>query len=335
MAELLPWQQGLWQQLTGPGVRAHAWLLHGPAGIGKLQLAQHLAAHQLCSAPTAAGACGQCKGCLLRQAGTHPDFIQVQPDEEGRQIRIDQIRELVEFVVRTPQMGGRKLVLIEPLEALNPNAANALLKSLEEPSGDTLLLLVSHQPSLLLPTLRSRCLQLACPRPDAASARQWLAARLAALAPDELDELLYLAAGSPLRACALYLASVQGERPSILVRRQAVEEQLKQVLRGQLLPSKVADDWKDIDLLLLLDWFYGWLLQVQRLQVIGADAPLDEPRMEKLLLHTGRQAAPVALAALQDWVLAERQKVLARSPLKRELILESLLVRWARLLSAG
>lgn len=328
MAEILPWHSDLWQQLTGSGLRAHAWLLHGPAGIGKRDLASRLLGWQLCSAPTAEGACGQCRSCHLRQAGSHPDFLQIQPEEQGKQIRIDQIREVVDFLARTPQMGGRKLVQVQPLEAMNPNAANALLKSLEEPSGDTLLLLVSDQPSLLLPTIRSRCLQIACPRPDSAASRAWLASQLPQLDADAIDEALLLAAGSPLRARDLQQAGV-------LERRRTVEEELKDVLRDQLLPTKAAERWKDIDLLLLLDWFSNWLLQVQRLQTIGDESLIDEPRMAKLLLHTGRRAAPEQVLALQDWLLAERQKVLARGNLKRELILEALLLRWARLLAAG
>ena len=326
MAELLPWQQGLWSRLQSSS-RAHAWLLHGPAGTGKRLLAERAVATRLCSAGAAAP-CGQCKSCLLLQAGTHPDYVAVLPDEEGKQIRIDQIRELVDFIARTPQMGGSKLVLIDPLESLNLNAANALLKSLEEPSGNTLLLLVSHQPSLLLPTIRSRCLQLACPLPDSTQALGWLQAKLPELDEAAARELLTLAAGSPLRALGL-------QRAGTLQRRHAVEEQLKLLLKGQALPAQLAEDWKDIDLLLLLDWFCAWLLDILRLQMTADESLIQDQRMGKVIDYLARRARPEQVLELQDWLLAERQKVLGRGNLNRALLCEALLVRWARLLRAG
>ena len=152
MAEAYPWQAALWQQLASRKQHAHAYLLHGPAGIGKRALAERLRALLLCHAPVGLEACGQCKGCHLLAAGTHPDDFVLEPEEVDKAIRVDQVRELVSFVVQTAQLGGRKVVLLEPVEAMNLNAANALLKSLEEPSGNTVLLLVSHQPLLLAVT---------------------------------------------------------------------------------------------------------------------------------------------------------------------------------------
>jgi DNA polymerase-3 subunit delta' len=114
----------------------------------------------------------------LLKAGSHPDNFVLEPEEADKPIKVDQVRELVAFVVQTAQLGGRKVVLIEPVEAMNVNASNALLKSLEEPSGDTVLLLVSHQPSRLLPTIKSRCQQVACPQPSLAQSQAWLAGAL-------------------------------------------------------------------------------------------------------------------------------------------------------------
>jgi DNA polymerase-3 subunit delta' len=111
----------------------------------------------------------------VAQGRQPPDNFVLEPEEADKPIKVDQVRELVAFVVQTAQLGGRKVVLIEPVEAMNVNASNALLKSLEEPSGDTVLLLVSHQPSLL-PTIKSRCQQVTCPQPSLAQSRPgWLA----------------------------------------------------------------------------------------------------------------------------------------------------------------
>lgn len=324
VAEAFPWQEGLWQQLSRRGHHAHAYLLHGPAGIGKRALAERLAGLLLCSQPTGAGACGQCKACLLLRAGSHPDYFELQPEEADKPIRVDQVRELVDFVVQTAQLGGRKLVLLEPAEAMNLNAANALLKSLEEPSGDTVMLLVSHQPSRLLPTIKSRCQQLACPLPSPAAALAWLAGRL----PDQEGEvhrrLLELAAGSPLRALQLHEGGV-------LEQRNRVEEGVKKLLKQQVGPSALADDWKNIPLSLLLDWFCEWLLLVLRFQMSGDEAGLGAAQMSKVMRYLAERAPLPEVLALQEWLLVERQKVLAKANLNRALLLEALLVRWASL----
>src|SRR5262245_27152291 len=124
MAEIHPWQTTLWQQLSGRAQHAHAYLLHGPSGIGKRALADSLVAFLLCQHPQGDSACGQCKACQLLAAGTHPDFFLLEPEEPEKPIRVDQVRELVGFVVQTAQLGGRKVVLVEPAEAMNVNASN-------------------------------------------------------------------------------------------------------------------------------------------------------------------------------------------------------------------
>ena len=115
MAEAYPWQDNLWQQLAGRAQHAHAYLLHGPVGIGKRDLAERLMASLLCQRPVNLEACGECKSCLLLKAGSHPDNYLLEPEEADKAIKVDQVRDLVSFVVQTAQMGGRKVVLIEPV----------------------------------------------------------------------------------------------------------------------------------------------------------------------------------------------------------------------------
>lgn len=323
MAEAYPWQAGLWQQLARRERHAHAYLLHGPAGIGKRDLAERLGALLLCGAVRDDAACGACKSCLLLRAGSHPDFFELQPEETDKPIRVDQVRELVDFVVQTAQLGGRKLVLLEPAEAMNLNAANALLKSLEEPSGETVLLLVSHQPSRLLPTIRSRCQQLACPQPAPAQAAAWLGERLPGVDEAARRRLLALAAGSPLRALQL-------QQEGVLEQRALVEEGLKRLLKQQVAAPELVESWKPIALPLLLDWFSTWALQVLRVQMAGIEA-VEDDGMAKVLGYLAERAPLARLLELQDWLLAERQKVLGKANLNRALLLEALLVRWAAL----
>lgn len=164
----------------------HALMLSGPRGIGKLEFARALAQAFLCEAPVQAGAaCGTCSACAWFEGGSHPDYRQIEPaaesadSEEGGKkattIAVDQIRALPDFINMTSHRGGAKLVVIHPAEMLNVNAANALLKSLEEPPARTYFLLVTHRPHQLLATIKSRCQHILLPSPDLASASAWLA----------------------------------------------------------------------------------------------------------------------------------------------------------------
>ena len=198
----------------------HALLIHGRPGIGKLHLAQILAQSLLCEKRSKEGlACGTCPACTWFSAGNHPDFRLIQPESlavgqeeaepaeggaEGKkkaskQIKIEQIRGLGDFLNVGPHRNGYRVVLIHPAEAMNPGAANALLKSLEEPSAGVIFLLVSHQPSRLLPTVRSRCHALALRLPPREASLRWLQEQSSSATPATLA----FAGDAPLEAAAL------------------------------------------------------------------------------------------------------------------------------------
>lgn len=328
MADAYPWQAALWQQLAGRTQHAHAYLLHGAAGIGKRALAERLMARLLCQRPLGLDACGQCKACHLLAAGTHPDNFILEPEEADKPIKVDQVRELVNFVVQTAQLGGRKVVLVEPAEAMNLNAANALLKSLEEPSGDTVLLLISHQPSRLLPTVRSRCVQQACPLPSEAMSLAWLAQALPAWSDEERRELLCLAAGSPLAAVRMQAQGVREQRAQVV-------EGVKKLLKQQIAPSQLAESWSAVSLPLLFDWFCDWAQLMLRYQLTRDEDGLGQGDMRKVVQYLAEKAASAKVLGIQDWLLAQRQKVIGKANLNRVLLLEALLVQWASLPGPG
>jgi len=328
MTDVLPWQVDLWRQLAGRAQHAHAYLLHGPAGIGKRLLAEQLMALLLCQRPVDARACGECKACQLLAAQTHPDHYVLEPEEVDKAIRVDQVRDLVGFVTQTAQLGGRKVILLEPAEAMNLNAANALLKSLEEPSGDTVLLLISHQPSRLLPTIKSRCVQQACPLPGRQQSLDWLAARLPELGPELREQLLTLAAGSPLAALKLH-------EQKVLELRAQVVDGVKKLLKQQQSASQLAEGWNALPLILLFDWFCEWAHLILRYQMAGDEAELGAADMQKVLQYLAQKSSQQKVIALQDWLLEHRQKVLGKANLNRVLLLEALLVQWATLPGAG
>jgi DNA polymerase-3 subunit delta' len=146
---------------TSVGSRpASAYLLHGPAGIGKRRVADALAARLLCDAPEGEDTCATCAQCTRVRAGTHPDLNVVTRDEDRRDIRIEQIRELTRGLTLRPMMARRRVALIDGAHELNEAAQNAILKTLEEPPGDTVIVLVATGLARLLPTVRSRCQQI-------------------------------------------------------------------------------------------------------------------------------------------------------------------------------
>lgn len=195
----LPWHSTQWslvrKQFTNDR-RPHAMLLTGPADLGKREFAIQLAAFLLCSHPSEQEQCHNCAQCHLLQAGTHPDYRYVDP-EDSKLIKIEQIRGLNDWLVQTSQQGGEKVVVIYPAEKMNNQSANALLKSLEEPTPNTLFVLVSDQPSRLLPTIRSRCQSFQFTPPDVATAVSWLGQN--AEIHLDLHLALSLAGGSPLK----------------------------------------------------------------------------------------------------------------------------------------
>jgi len=305
-----------------------AYLLHGPAGIGKRALAERLMARLLCQKPEGLDACGQCKSCYLLAAGTHPDNFVLEPEEADKAIKVDQVRELVEFVVQTAQLGGRKVVLLEPAEAMNLNSANALLKSLEEPSGDTVLLLISHQPSRLLPTIKSRCVQQACPLPGEADSLAWLAKALPDADEQVRRDLLVLAGGSPLTAQRLH-----GQ--AVLEQRAQVVDGVKKLIKQQAGASQLAEGWNAVPLILLFDWFCDWAQLMLRYQLTGDEDGLGMADMRKVVQYLAGKAPQHKVLGFQDWLLQQRQKVLGKANLNRVLLLEALLVQWASLPGPG
>jgi DNA polymerase-3 subunit delta' len=233
------WQTELWMATWArQDELPHALLLHGPEGVGKLAFAEHLCQAMLCESRDRGSApCGQCDACRWFLAGSHPDFRRIEPESLARdvgeaneddvvpaakaakpstEIKINQVRALDDFLNLRSHRGARRVALVRPAEDMNPNAANALLKGLEEPPGAACFVLVSHRPSSLLATIRSRCVSLAMPVPEQAAARAWLESQ----GTGQAGSWLAYASGSPLRALALS----QGDGGSLGQRRRALAE---------------------------------------------------------------------------------------------------------------
>lgn len=320
----LPWLQGRWQELVrlaDAGRLPHALLISGAHGLGKHSLAEALVARTLCASP-GAHACGRCHACHMLASGYHPDLLRVAPEEGKRQIRIGPVREINAFVAQTAQQGGYRVIVISPAEAMNVAASNALLKSLEEPGGRTLFVLLSDIPSRLLPTIRSRCQHWSLAVPAELDCRAWLAERLGG---EEDARFWFRAAGGlPLRALEL-------AKPESRALRQQLLDTFEALVRGAEPVAEAARlERQSIDAIL---WYgIAWLEDLIRLGLSGDTRELRNPDL--LVLY--RQA--VKNARVRDWFrlldyAREQRRLLAEGGNPNpQLALEAWLVRWSTLL---
>lgn len=199
---MFPWQSLNWQNLTKSHQNkrlGHGLLFHGAAGIGKKDFAIEFAHWLMCEQPLDNKSCGECKSCKLIQAGSHPDLLTLYPEEAGKSIKVDQIRELIQKVSLSSHGLGYRVIIISPADALNVNASNSLLKTLEEPPANTILILITDKPSKLTATIRSRTQMIRFDLPSGDQSLEWLNQQNI----DKADLVLKLSAGAPLAAAAM------------------------------------------------------------------------------------------------------------------------------------
>jgi DNA polymerase III subunit delta' len=308
LPELLPWLDAPLEQ--GLASRAHALLLHGSGAIGQFELGLALASGWLCEVEDGtARPCGHCASCRLMAAHMHPDFHLLLPEalretlgwgaaEEGgegagagkpkakpsKEIRVDAVRAAIEWGQKTSSRARGKVILIHPAQAMNPIAANALLKTLEEPAGRLRLVLTAHDPEALLPTVRSRCQRLRLALPPHAQALDWLAGQ----GLSRPDVLLAASGGQVLEAAAMAADGVDSD---------AWERVPKAVHRG--LAATLAD-WP---LVRLIDALQKLCHDLMCLRADAAPRYFSRALLAPLMLPTAPQWPALAQWA-QDLTLA-------------------------------
>lgn len=314
---LLPWHQSAVEQLRSAwtsGRMSHALLLQGPEGIGKNQLAAWLAAAVLCdrTRPESLDRCGECASCKLIDARSHPDLWWVRPEEDKQQISVDQVRAMCERLSKTSYREGYKLAIVEPAHQMTLGAANSLLKTLEEPSPRTLLMLVTSQPSGLLPTVRSRCLKLPIAAPDPDEAREWVQAQLG---KEISSDVLEYCGHAPLKA----LEQAEGAFGAL---HEDMQKSLGALLSGRADVTQVASAWADEQLPERLRWVDLWLVSLARGLLAGNAELITFPDRSAHL-----PSPPHTLNISSVYSLVDRARALkaqlARTALQRELAVTS------------
>lgn len=244
---IYPWQQQQWhnfsQQIQQQRL-PHALLLTGVKGLGKLSLANYMVATILCN-NNDQEPCNHCHSCQLFIVGSHPDHTLIEPEEEGKQIKIEQIRQLKDKQELTPTVAKWKTVIISPAEAMNVNANNSLLKLLEEPQPNTLLILVSAKPERLPITILSRCQKIVLSAPSQDLAINWLQQQ-SSIDNQSINQLIDLAKGAPLTV----LEMVESD---LINKLKQLSEDFESLLAGQANPVKLAKEWLQYDLVMVFN----------------------------------------------------------------------------------
>ncbi|MBL8510364.1 MAG: DNA polymerase III subunit delta', partial [Betaproteobacteria bacterium] len=331
MIDILPWQQPL---LLGLMARRHklphAMLIDGRQGVGKLEFAQAVAQSLLCEARQGDVACNTCSACGWFREGNHPDFRVLMPEslsleeedieaidesttkekKKSREIKIEQIRDIADFMTLTTHREGFRVLLIHPAEAMNPAAANALLKTLEEPPAGSVILLVTEQPGRLLATIRSRCQRLTVPFPEAGVALEWLQQQ----GVKEAEVALAAAGGAPLNAIAFAESDYQVERRNFIA--ALVDSESDYVA--------VAQSFEKSDLSRLVAWLQTW---VSDLVLAHTTREVRHHRdQQQAIITIARQLELPKLFRYEAELRQVRRTVM--HPLNVRLLLEQLLISY-------
>jgi DNA polymerase III subunit delta' len=314
-ANRLPWLADSQQKLRDSHAAdrmPHSLLLVSPPGLGALPFAHWITAFALCDSAVNRP-CGVCASCLLLRADSHPDVHAVSLEEKAQQIKIEQVRELIESLALRSYRGGYKVGLIESAEALNTHSANAFLKTLEEPTAHTLLIMIAKPTHRLPATIASRCLRMALRAPAPQMAKAWLQANAAPQAT--WDTALELAGGAPLLALQLDAAS-------LTTLDAEMQASLSQLAEGSVDISLLAEFWLREGSELRIHWLENWI--TRRVQAAlgqpNSDQSAEPVRLPAALLKPKIRPLFELLDAARDY------RRLAVTGLNQQLALEALLV---------
>jgi DNA polymerase III subunit delta' len=339
LQSVLPWQVSLLQNLLDRHAEnklPHALLVHGMKGVGKVQFARTLANSLLCEDKQTSGlACGKCAACGWFAASNHPDYREVAPaseaddeadtatdaepaaaekvEKKSNQIAVDQIRALSDFVTLTSHRNGFRVLVLYPAEAMNAAAANALLKTLEEPPARTAIILVTHQIGRLMATITSRCQQVLIAKPSADMAQAWLSAQ----GIDNAQLLLAQVGGAPLAALEIADPDLQKNRREFL-------SVLADINADHLAAAAKWEKLEKPELARLFSYLHTWVCDLITVRATGAAQ--FHPDQLRGLQDIGKHANLPRLFRYESELRQQRRSIM--HPLNARLLLEQLLLSY-------
>ncbi|HFS8155279.1 TPA: DNA polymerase III subunit delta' [Enterobacter roggenkampii] len=322
-----PWLRPHFEQLIGSyqaGRGHHALLIQALPGMGDEALIYALTRFLMCQQPEGHKSCGKCRGCQLMQAGTHPDYYTLEPEKGKSALGIDAVREVSEKLYEHARLGGAKVVLLKDATLLTEAAANALLKTLEEPPEKTWFFLSCRDPGRLLATLRSRCRLHHLAVPQESWALSWLE-REVTTSPESALSALRLSSGAPAAALALLQPDAWSQREALC---RAVEAALNNNDWLSLLPTLNSDSAVE-----RLHWLAALPLDALKIQQ-GATL-LTNPDAWPLVSTLANRLSGAILHAMLHEVCQSREQLLTVTGLNRELLLTDQLLRIEHYLQPG
>lgn len=263
---IYPWQKKQWDKIVAcyqKGRMPHALLLAGSRGLGKLTFAKSLAELILCER-NLTQACQVCRGCQLLRVGNHPDFFEVSLEEKSKAIKVAQIRDLIAALNQTSQRGHYQVVILFPAEVMNRAAANAFLKTLEEPSGQVLLILVTHQPGVLPKTIISRCQRVLFKAYSDLMTLQWVEMQVKG-DKNKARQLLALTNHAPLQAIKLESLNYSSLRDLLL--KSLINTVMQRESAVSVVSILLKEDLLKEDIKLILHIIITFLMDVLRLKL--------------------------------------------------------------------
>ena len=327
----LPWQHSQWQSLASQMQNqqlAHAYLIAGAGGLGKKLFTERFSQLLLCNSPQGGMPCEECKNCLLGSTMQHPDLLRVSPEDNARDIKVDQIREVAQFLSRTSHAGGAKVVIVDRAHQMNVSAANALLKTLEEPHPNNYLFLATDSPGALMATVRSRCQRLQFHTPGFEESLDWLRVNL--VGEEDEVKLLVAANNHPVRAIELAQSGAYEAQQAfittlcdLLIGNQSVSQGVNQA--GKLGEDSAVGYLLNTSTILIKNLLGESQQQGgDYVSLLGISELLRESDQDK-------KYQIACLLAFYESALVCRQRLQSSTNPNPQLIMESLLWRWHQL----
>ena len=321
-----PWQKEHWHNLclaNQTSKMAHAILFTGPVGIGLQHFSKCLTTSLLCqNSNDNLHICGNCRSCHLIQGESHPDLFNVAPEHTGKQIKVSEVRKLIDYIHLKSQYGGYKIAVITPADAMNRNAANSLLKILEEPPEHSLLILLSHKPNLLPITVKSRCQYVRFkPAFDEETVR-WVNKHQKQ--QKDAKYLLNMAGGAPL-AIEDMLES------NALERHKNILDDLFSLKKRREDPIKIAEKWKSYDALQVLLWLSQLFAEMARIKLKAQPARIYDATTIDRLQELIKQLELYELTGFYHLLLEKYGTEASTIGYNTQGLLEDVIVSWQSL----